>query len=240
MVSAPHIFGAVLVAGATLGGVATLVGCGGPPAGNGAEKAGPAAVTRESIAALRGVRTVHLVGGPTEASGSAGSAGTSAVSTRPGGYDLRMSRTASVGTIAEFGRPVSIVITAAGVFLHGDRTFTTAVTNTRTAAVIGTRWIRVPTGQAAQFAPFTLAGVTSHANFDGLAGATVARIRLDGQPTVMVSGTDGSRLYVAGTGPPYPLRSVTAGGKVTSVFSDFNQPLSVTTPAGAYDLGTGR
>jgi hypothetical protein len=60
--------------------------------------------------------------------------------------------------------------------------------------------------------------------------------KLDGQPVVeIVDPAKGASLFVAATGPPYPLALVKQGsGKIT--FGDWNAPVSVQAPSSAIDF----
>jgi hypothetical protein len=61
-----------------------------------------------------------------------------------------------------------------------------------------------------------------------------------GQKVVIVRESDGSQLYVAATGKPYPLRVVSsaksAGGAGDAAFSGFGKHVALKAPAGALDV----
>ena len=65
-----------------------------------------------------------------------------------------------------------------------------------------------------------------------------ASTTLIGQKVLAVKDTSaGGTLYVATTGPPYPVdvsKGGTGGGRI--VFDGWNQPVSITAPASAIDV----
>jgi hypothetical protein len=57
-----------------------------------------------------------------------------------------------------------------------------------------------------------------------------------GQPVIELKDSKGGSLFVAATGTPYPVAIVGDGThKGTVVFSGWNQPVTLTAPAGAID-----
>lgn len=218
---------AVPVLAVALGVAFSTAGCGGEHL-NGIEKRPPAQIKTVAVATLRGTRGVRIVGvAPPGAS--------------TGGFDLRMTRTASTGTLDLGGETVGIVITGGVVYLKGSPAFYAAALGNAAAIRAGKHWIKLPTSQTKQFAPFTLAGVTADANAGAAADATVTKARLDGVKAVRVAERDGSTLYVANTGKPYPLRAATGGSRpVTTTFSQFDQAVTVTPPTDVVTLTDAR
>ena len=59
---------------------------------------------------------------------------------------------------------------------------------------------------------------------------------MNGRKVVVVSWRNGSKLYVANTGPAYPLREEFKGNNpVRVVFSEYNVPLDIAAPSNAID-----
>jgi hypothetical protein len=68
----------------------------------------------------------------------------------------------------------------------------------------------------------------------------VQQATVHGQKVVVVSWRNGSKVYVAGTGPAYPLREDFKGNyPVWMVFSEYNVPFDVTAPRNAIDAPKG-
>jgi hypothetical protein len=66
----------------------------------------------------------------------------------------------------------------------------------------------------------------------------VTQTKLDGKKVVVITNTkNGSQVYVANTGTPYPLKGqgkTTAAGSWT--FTDYNAPVTITAPADSISL----
>lgn len=71
-------------------------------------------------------------------------------------------------------------------------------------------------------------------------GGMVSQETLNGTRAVVVTYPDGSKLYVANTGPAYPLRLVMTGrGAGMADFSVYNGEFRITAPENALDLSSG-
>jgi hypothetical protein len=76
------------------------------------------------------------------------------------------------------------------------------------------------------------------------AGTTISNTvnsgTFDGKKAVIVSQSDGTKLYVAAIGTPYPLRIVSiassTAGASDSTFSGFGKHVALKAPAGAVDV----
>ncbi len=65
----------------------------------------------------------------------------------------------------------------------------------------------------------------------------VRQTTLDGSKVVVVSYRNGSKWYVANTGPAYPLRGESKGQNVgLLVFTEYGAPLHITAPSNVIDL----
>jgi hypothetical protein len=94
------------------------------------------------------------------------------------------------------------------------------------------RWLKYP---AQAFKEFTIAQWASGFGY-GPHGAKVQQATVNGRKVVVVNWPDGSKLYVANTGPAYPLRAKYKGGyPVWVVFSEYNVPFDVAVPRDAID-----
>ena len=69
-------------------------------------------------------------------------------------------------------------------------------------------------------------------------GRRWSRPTLDGTKVVVISRKDGSKLYVANTGPPYPLRGEKKGANAGRTdFTEYGADFHITAPANAMDIG---
>lgn len=68
--------------------------------------------------------------------------------------------------------------------------------------------------------------------------ALVEQAMLDGRKTVVISQQNGSRLYIANTGPAYPLRGILAGAGAGHIyFTEYGGDFQISAPTGAVSLG---
>ena len=95
------------------------------------------------------------------------------------------------------------------------------------------RWLKYPS-QA--FEEFTIAQWASFSG-NGPLEPKVQQATVNGRKVVVVNWRNGSKLYVANTGPAYPLREEFNGNyPVQMVFSEYNVPLDiVAAPSNAID-----
>lgn len=97
-------------------------------------------------------------------------------------------------------------------------------------------WVRFNSGEMT--APVRLGDLAAELTArEYLPEGTVARATLHGQKVVAVTYADGSTLYVANTGPAYPLRLDVvgpAGGRRD--FSQYGKDFNITAPKDALDL----
>jgi hypothetical protein len=218
----------VVCATATL--VATAVaGCGGGgAAGNGVAKKSPSDILAAAAGAMNGLKSVHVAGSLVES-------GTTI------GLDMDLvAGTGARGQISENGLSFKFVTLGRTIYIDGDKSFWNHFAGAAGAQLLQGKWFRAPitTGQFAQFSALTdihqLVGSVV-ANHGSLAKGQTGAV--DGQQTVALRDTtQGGTLYVASTGAPYMIeltRSGTSGGRV--VFDHFNQPVSLSAPAGSID-----
>jgi hypothetical protein len=216
--------GGTATKGATAGG-ATAVGAeanNGPP--NGLEAKTAAEVQRAAAATLKNAKSVHVtVTGPNQ----------------PLRLDLRIQGNATTGTIGM--GTVSYQVTSIGgdTWIKGDQRALRAL---GISAAVGSRvaghWFKAPGRQASGMAGFSL---------DSLAGGVgrndtplkskVGTATLDGRKVLVVSQRNGAKLYVAATGPAFPLRTdEKAPGSGQVRFSEFGVDFRINAPADVVDL----
>ena len=94
------------------------------------------------------------------------------------------------------------------------------------------RWLKYPS-QA--FEEFTIAQWASFSG-NGPLEPKVQQATINGRKVVVVNWRNGSKLYVANTGPAYPLREEFNGNyPVQMAFSEYNVPLDIAAPRNAID-----
>jgi hypothetical protein len=208
--------------------VGVLAGCGGSSSGNGVASKPPDQILNAASTAINHASSVHV----------AGSIASSGV---PLTLDLNLvSGKGGRGQISESGLTFQIVDVGSTVYIQGSSAFWQHFGGANAARLLSGRWLKAPaTGQFASIAQLTnmqklmTAILATHGNLSK-GGVTTLR----GQQVVAVSDkTNGGTLYVATTGHPYPIeikKTGSSGGQI--VFDQFNQPVSLTAPAGAVDL----
>jgi len=245
-----HLVRSRLAAGVTAGLAALLLaGCGGDDdsstsagssgsetssetsdAGNGESEKTGAEVSEDAIDALEAAGSVHV-------------AGTVTAEGEETTFDIQLQGDDAAGTITLGGQTVELIRTAGTAYMKGDAALWTSfgVPAEAVAQLDGT-WVLMPPGTDSGLDTFTFDGFLDEIR-DGSGGdggnaqEEVATEELDGQEVVVVTDDDGSKLYVAATGEPYPLKVVDTGdepGEVT--FSNFGKTESITAPPAPLDL----
>ncbi len=230
-----------------------LAACGGGGKHGEAAKS-PSRIAQDAAAATRSLRSFRLEGGLTDAQGfgrlTAEVAG-------PGKLHLALRRASSA---------IDVITLGPETYLKASRDYYAALPGLTSAqmATLADRWVRLPTSADRSLQT----GVARATNIELEVGCWAARKRglsvagtgsVAGRPAVIVAN-DGSapgsapgRVYVATSGPAWPLRAIITGPrqpggtgacteestKQTSdiTISEFNQPIHLAAPAGALDLG---
>ncbi len=192
-----------------------------PAALNGEQTKSATAVLDDTRVALRNAQSVHL-------------AGTVQSNGRGIRLDLDLAGNDTQGTLTVNSNDVQIIKIDNDVYIKGDPDFLAQYANGDTQAVqaLNGKWLL--TTANGDFAQFSLDGFANVLKPDSTdkTGSTVTQSTLDGQPVVVLTQQDGSKLYVANTGEPYPLKldgKGSSGGQVT--FSDYNKDISIDAPA---------
>lgn len=144
------------------------------------------------------------------------------------------------GQMSEGGLSFKIVNIRQTVYIQGTHAFWQHFGGSAAAHLLDGRWLKAPaTGQFASIAALTdmqkLMGsvLLKHGALNKGSTTTV-----NGKQVVGVtSKSEGGTLYVATTGPPYPVeirRTGSTGGRIT--FDRFNQPVTLTPPPHAVDV----
>ena len=233
-----------IAAGLTAGLAALLLaGCGGgdddasPAAesaagesGNGlSEKTGPE-VSEDAIDALEAAGSVHVEGDVT-ADGEQTA------------FDIQLQGDDAAGTITLDGQTVELLRVDGTAYMKGDAALWSSfgVPDVAVGQLAGT-WVQMPQGADSGLETFTFDGFVDEirGGSDGAGGDAQEEVEtgeLDGQDVVVVTEDGGSKLYVAATGEPYPLKVVNTGAEAGEVvFSGFGETETITAPPAPLDL----
>jgi hypothetical protein len=218
---------------AVIAAAGLLAGCGGSgPKSNGEASKAPAQVLADAKQAAAGASAVH-------ASGSIVSSGT------PLTLDLTIARgKGGKGSLTENGLRFDLVRTGDKVYIRGSDAFYKKFAGAAAAQLLHGKWLAGPatTGQFASLGSLTdidalMGQVTSTSSHGKLVndGETTYK----GQKVVAIRDTsDGGKLYVAATGPAYPVAIV--GGKQSELgsvtFDSWNESVSLAPPKDAIDV----
>lgn len=219
-----------------------------------APKQSPARTLRDVRAALRGLRSYHVAGSQTDPQGTTSLAGDVTAA-----GDLRM-------TIHQHGTSADMIVIGNAVYLRAAEAFwTQSHISAQLAHVIADRWIKAPSEHGIQqlsdqVRPRTLAHCLQGGG-DQLTDAGLHTYH--GRPVRVLTsagrtpGSSPGKLYVAATGPAFPLRVLQTGpakpGGVKDprcddpknpdhstrsdiALSRFDEPVHVTAPPDALDL----
>jgi hypothetical protein len=154
--------------------------------------------------------------------------------------DVHLQGEDSTGTMTVDGATVRFVRVAAVTYLQGTPQLWSSVgAPGEVATRLADTWLRVgdvdlglsatPESLASQAAQLRLPG-------ESPVMGTVRHTTLDGVPVSVVSQADGGELWVAETGPAYPLHADSWGPESQLSFSDFGVRQDIAAPAGAIDL----
>jgi hypothetical protein len=148
----------------------------------------------------------------------------------------------ATGSASRNGLRFDIVRIADTVYIRGSNAFLKRFANAAVAQLLRGRWLKAPAtrGRLSSLARLTslgalFAGIRSrHGKLVNRGTTTYA-----GQQVVAIRDTsDGSTLYVAALGQPYPVAIVggRAGQSGTITFDDWNASVSLAAPKNAIDL----
>jgi hypothetical protein len=195
---------------------------------NGLETQSPAQVQQAAAAALKAAKSVHV-------------RGTAINDGKPVHADLRIQGNASTGTM-QLEEGVKLEITTIGntTYLKANQqTWQTLGVPAAAAQRLADRWVKTRPQQVTGLTGFTLDNLAAQLiKDDSPWEPKVERITLDGNKVVVISQQDGSKLYVANTGPPYPLRGEEKGANAGRIdFTEYGTDFHITAPANAVDTG---
>jgi hypothetical protein len=156
------------------------------------------------------------------------------------GMDLQLQDDDAIGSVTLEGSTLQFVFLDGVPYIQGTADFwTSSGIPAEFAAQLDGAWVMMPKEAAADFSGLTLSGLVDALTDSGRAtvDGTVTTDELDGDPVVVVTQSDGSRLTVADDDPSYPLVVEDKGDAPGSLtFSRFGEREDITAPADALNL----
>lgn len=150
-------------------------------------------------------------------------------------FDLRYEGTSIGGSYVKKGATYDHITVGGGSYLKTSAAGWEAMGNAPdVASMIAGQWQRTGSAPSGTEWPSRAIFVTELGLRESAQDATVARATLDGRPVVVVTYSDGSKLYVANTGPAYPVRfDVTGNGGGRRNYSQYGTQFNITAPKNA-------
>ena len=154
--------------------------------------------------------------------------------------DLRMEGEDLAGSFDVGGTTVELVLIRGSFYMQAPEELwaSQGMPSAIASSVSGT-WVRTPPEAAAGLTGTTVASLAAEVRAP--IGATIADAvtadELDGRPVWVVAASDGSTLYIAAEGTPYPLQMTAAGDGGTARLSDFGSIEPIRPPDDFLDLG---
>lgn len=130
-------------------------------------------------------------------------------STTDGALDLVFVKdVGAMGTVTAGGAPITVLATAGKVWVKGDAAWYESTVGAGSAALIGEKWVELPTSALPQVAVLTNGTALLGGLLDPTADVTLTAVRdLEGQKVVGAQDpVSGGTLWVAATGTPLPVR----------------------------------
>jgi hypothetical protein len=209
-----------------------LAACGGgsKPKDNGVSAMTPKQILTTVQEAVKNAKSVHIAGGRS-------SGGSSFV------LNLTLEQgTGATGSITYNGATIQIVKDGDKLYFKAGQVALKQFAGTAVASLVAGRWFVVPTTMVGfdSFVPLTdISKVTDLVLGAAPGTLTVGKeTTINGQSAVAVTDTTGGgTLFVATTGPAYPLQLRPKTGSVGLVnFTNWDQPVTITPPSNAIDL----
>jgi hypothetical protein len=206
-----------------------LTGCGSSSQGNGVAAKTPAEIVAGAKVLADAASSVHV-------SGSIVSGGS------PITFDLYLvAGRGGRGQVSEKRLSFELIRIHGTVFIKGSPAFYRHIVGAAAAPLFQGRWLKASASSG------SLASLASLTDLRQLADATLsghgalakgAKATVYGRKVLGLTDTSkGGTLYVATTGPPYPIELTTGGaGAGRIVFDRWNAPISVLAPANTLDL----
>jgi hypothetical protein len=204
-------------------------GCGGGGSSSNGEATKPAAaVFSDARQAALAASSVHVAGAVSDQ-------GTSLK------LDLVLAHGKGKGRIAEGGLSFQIVRVGNVAYIKGTDAFLRQFAGAAAAQLFHDKWLKGPVGKGvfASLAPLTDIGKLFNGAFGTHGHLTnKGETTYKGQKVVAIKDSgDGSTLYVAAGGTPYPVAAIGGGAaKGSLAFDHWNDAISIDAPKGAVDI----
>jgi hypothetical protein len=215
--AATAIAALVTVAASACGGATTAT----TPT-NGLENKSPPEVLQQAAAALEAAKSVRFT-----------------VISPSGRADARVQHGSAAGTLTKAGHQFRVTIIGRTAYVNTDRAGLKMAGAPLPVQRHGAgRWLK---GPASDFTGFTLASLASKLTaYRGPLEPKVGQATLGGKKVVVVGWRDGGKLYVANTGPAYPLRAVLKKGPDAGRidFTEYGVRFHITAPGKAINFST--
>jgi len=219
----------VLPPAALLAFALLIAGCGSSSSGNGVASKSPSEILAAAKSAADSASSVNIAG-----------------SLKSGGMQITLNMDLASGhggrgQISEGGLSFELIVVSNTAYFRGSPAFYSHIGGASAAQLFQGKWLKAPTtgGELASLASLTNLGkLLAEALASSDTPVTGPPTTVAGQPVVELKDTtkNGS-LYVATTGPPYPIEIVKRGSEAGHLlFSRWNEPVTLTAPAGAIDL----
>ena len=146
-------------------------------------------------------------------------------------FNLRYEGGSASGTFTVNGVPVQVITVGDRAYLKADKRGWQAMGNPDTPGLPVNQWVRIGSAQQTltPFSPSALASeLTAEQSVHG--GGTVRQSMLAGHKAVVVTYSDGSKLYVANVGTAYPLRFDDTGAVGSRTFGQYGAAFHITAP----------
>ncbi len=209
--------------------VFALAGCGGSSSSNGVESKSAQEILEATKAAASKAVSVHIVGSIQS-------------NEKPISLDMELlAGKGGKGTISQEGFTVQIVQSGGAVYINGSAAFYRHVAGPTAAQLLQGKWLKAPagSGELASLASLTDLGKLLDTALSGHGTVVKGPVTtVGGQKAIELrDATKAGSLFVATTGQPYPLQILKSGGESGKVtFDRWNQPVTITPPAGAIDI----
>jgi hypothetical protein len=218
-----HSLGITVTAG--LAAALVVTSCGGSSSSDKGKDS--AQVAANSVAALKGAESVHVTGHTSATETDAESA-----------LDLTFQGANTTGSVTQNGTTLQVIRVDGKSYVKGDKAAYTALAGAAAAALIGDRWLLLSGTDAQSLNNLTLASFAASINTNTKYDSKIDKSSVDGTAAlVLTDPADNTKLYVAATGKPYPLKAVkTSSANDFINFNDYNKKVTVVAPADSVDI----
>jgi len=197
-----------------------LTACAAPSDTNGMERKTAAEVQQAAVTALKSATSVHVL-----------SKGT--IDGQQAQIDMRIRGSSSSGTVELKGTSFQLVKIDDDVYLKGAApTLTMLGVPAQAQGIAADRWLKLQAHEVTTLKGFSLEDIASQlANPDSPLEPSVEQTSLDNSKVVVISQQNGSKLHIANSGNPYPVRAVLQGDTPGQVdFSEYGADFDITAP----------